>query len=478
MRKSIIFFFMAVFFLALCPTLILSYTCCQVYDSGLCFDDLNGDPGASPAEWCDIAIDVGYTWSYYFGEDSLCNTDDYFTDTNNFCTGGTCDGGACLVIEICDDGVDNDGDGLVDCADLVGCRFSESCIEYYYAKVDTEVVDLTIDGAIENCNQMIIDGDAYLTQDITCELHGFTFSENYIELDCQGHTINGDCDTSEEDCYGIKLEENTGVTVKNCGINNFRYGILLEESSASFLEDNNLDGNVYGLYLDNSDSNYIKGNSVIEVNELINYDYGVFLIGSSSNEIESNAALGLYRNAYVTSWQGVDSENNNFMSNWFCFATETDFGIGNYVGNLGSNNLMDLIISSGDYPDTSDYATCYEVNACTDGLDNDADGLTDCADVEECNYVQYSETQVCVDGNATTIPYNPKAAPDPIMEEFYYVETYNDFLDMLNMGTVITSAGSDCNTECANWGMTCGFAEAGQMTCDQTGTTKCTCYLI
>ena len=121
------------------------------------------------------------------------------------------------------------------------------------------------------------------------------------------------------------------------------------------------------------------------------------------------------------------------------------------------------------------------IELCVDLIDNDCDNLTDCEDINDCNYVQYGEAvnnQICLDGNATTIPYNPAAAPNPIMEAFYYVNTYNDFLTMLNMGTVITSTGNDCNAECASWGMTCGFAEAGQMTCDQNSTTKCTRYLI
>src|SRR5207248_1198608 len=67
------------------------------------------------------SCDAGICHSFTIGDCRPCDTaaqcDDGDSCTTDSCTAGVCVGTSHCTPEVCDDGIDNDGDGLVDCSD-------------------------------------------------------------------------------------------------------------------------------------------------------------------------------------------------------------------------------------------------------------------------------------------------------------------------------------------------------------------------
>ncbi|MFH0864321.1 MAG: NosD domain-containing protein [Candidatus Gottesmanbacteria bacterium] len=128
--------------------------------------------------------------------------------------------------------------------------------------------------------------------------------ENNIILDCNGHKISG---TSTGP--GIILQEQkTGVTIKNCEINNFFIGIDLEESSGNNFLNNKIIDNYYGILSDCSSDNVFSDN-LLQDNHEIGIYFRCFSSGSDN--------LVYHTNFIDNSAQLINHEGDEFFDNGF-----------------------------------------------------------------------------------------------------------------------------------------------------------------
>jgi parallel beta-helix repeat protein len=146
-----------------------------------------------------------------------------------------------------------------------------------------------------------------LTEDIldhagTCI--GLIMGESDADLDCDGHTIDGD-DFAIDPDYGVTMMHGTGNSVRNCVISDFSRGIYLWDATAHVLKGNTLTSNGAGMEMGWSDESYV-------VNNTVNENYNGIVIGNSSN--------------------------NDIRANAVCANTNLDFDVRSSTGNSGTEN--------------------------------------------------------------------------------------------------------------------------------------------
>lgn len=89
-----------------------------------------------------------------------------------------------------------------------------------------------------------IDENFTLTSDINCPNSipvAFNVGANNLTIDCNGYSINGSSDVND---YGISINSKTGITVKNCKINNFSRGISLGNTTSSTFYNNEFNNTI------------------------------------------------------------------------------------------------------------------------------------------------------------------------------------------------------------------------------------------
>ncbi|MBD3310446.1 hypothetical protein GF351_04460, partial [Candidatus Woesearchaeota archaeon] len=143
-------------------------------------------------------------------------------------------------------------------------------------------------------------GDATLAQDLECKGAGLAVGTDDVEIDCDGHTLIGDGSS-----IGISVEGHSGITVKNCGVEDFETGIYIEDSKDNIIQNNDLvfnEGEETGLHLESVNDTTITVNNVsdnvrgiwmrdchgntLQDNEIMNNDdSGIYLDGSTGNII-------------------------------------------------------------------------------------------------------------------------------------------------------------------------------------------------
>lgn len=250
-----------------------------------------------------------------------------------------------LGAEICDDGIDNDADGAIDCADI-DCGGDPVC--------GTEICDDGIDN----------DGDAA----VDC-----------ADLDCIGtpacpSATNDDCVNATPVGEGIFPVDNTISTL-----------------DGPIDADANMGTDVWYLYTASE-----TGNAIIQTCETLGtLDDSVIIVydGASGCPIAGSPFLGSDDDGCV---------NPAFSSivNIPVFAGDTYYvQVGGWNGAVGTSDL-DISIAApeicddgldNDFDGAIDCAdtdcvgfpTC-GAEVCDDGLDNDGDGLIDCLDLTDC----------------------------------------------------------------------------------------------
>lgn len=83
-----------------------------------------------------------------------------------------------------------------------------------------------------------------LTSDINCSNNipiAFNIGANNIIFDCNGFSINGSSDSND---YGIQAISKSGITIKNCKINNFARGISLGNTTSSTFYNNHFNNTI------------------------------------------------------------------------------------------------------------------------------------------------------------------------------------------------------------------------------------------
>jgi len=227
------------------------------------------------------------------------------------------------------------------------------------------------------------------------------FGANNIEFDCQDYMVQGD--EQIDTVYGIRMEDNSGNTIRDCIVTGFQYGIHLSNSSGNSLIKNAAINNTeYGIYLSLSDSNTITNstandNSVDGIhlsgsntNTLSsnrannNAYYGIGLSSSSSNTLWENSLTGNYEgiNLLTSDYNTLDTNTVNSNTYYGLYIDNSDY---NYVyyNTLCSNPSSDIYLSS------SSGNSGYENTCDTTGGWNDSDS--------GCTYACSAET-------TTTLP--------------------------------------------------------------------------
>ncbi len=140
-----------------------------------------------------------------------------------------------------------------------------------------------------------------------------------VTLDCAGHTVSGRSLDPAWD--GILLSQRSGVTIRNCVVDDFSTGVVIENSSHNTIEDNTISNVRQGITLQGSDNNRLLRNSVLGASDW--FAYGLFG-GSDNNEIRHNSASATSGIGFMI--QGAS--NNLFVSN---------VASGNYGNGFGAN---------------------------------------------------------------------------------------------------------------------------------------------
>jgi parallel beta-helix repeat protein len=183
-----------------------------------------------------------------------------------------------------------------------------------------------------------------LNTDVTAET--ITVSSNGITLDCDSHTLTGSGFT-----IGVSVQA-SGVTVKNCNIDDHKSdGILVQNSYHCTIQNNTIDvssGNgLYGIRLISSDINLISGN-VIGANMTPAVAKGIGLLGSNGNTVKDNT---VYSPAGATALQfsafaGSQSDNNLIYNNFINTSTINQFfldGVHTNTWNVASTPGTNII---------------------------------------------------------------------------------------------------------------------------------------
>ena len=156
-----------------------------------------------------------------------------------------------------------------------------------------------------------------------------------VTLDCAGHTVSGR--SLNPAWSGILLSQRSGVTIRNCVVDDFNTGVVIESSSHNTFEDNTISNVRQGFTLHDSDNNRLLRNSVVGASDW--FAYG-FFGGSDNNEVRHNCASATSGIGFMI--QGAN--NNLFVSNIASGNYGNGFGvnspaIGNvYTANTANNN--------------------------------------------------------------------------------------------------------------------------------------------
>ena len=177
-----------------------------------------------------------------------------------------------------------------------------------------------------------------------------------ITLDGSGHTMTGN-GVEDDKIDGIRIIEQSGVTVKNLIINNFKNGIILVSSDNANIENVNSSNNGWGITLESSSNNTLTGNTTNS-----NSRHGIVLNNSSSNNtlsgntVNSNSRNGILldnsSNNTLTgntvnsnSFHGIflrNSSNNNTLLNNTCMNSGYGIRIYSSSGNNLTGNTANL----------------------------------------------------------------------------------------------------------------------------------------
>ena len=223
-----------------------------------------------------LPFDVGYCGDNIAQPGELCDGTDLRSETcanfgyNNgtLACNGACDAfntSGCFHSEICNNGIDDDNDTLIDCYDVADCANDSWC----------QPVNIT------DC-QSLGQGRPYSLQNDTTitEADCFPITANNVMLDCNGHTVDG----ALAEYNGISADTKTGITIQNCTLINWVEGIYFTSTSNSSLINNTANNNTqYGIYLAFSDNNNLTENTA-SYNTIL----GIYLSSSSSNTLTNN----------------------------------------------------------------------------------------------------------------------------------------------------------------------------------------------
>jgi|GEM_PF-1972505 len=392
---------------------------CDAGDGDCC--TANGTPGCvdEPGEDCVCAIDsfcCNNTW------DGLCAA-----AYQNQC------GGSCTGTEVCDNGLDDDGDNLVDCDDIVDCAGDPNCAIPSNELICNDGVDNDQDGAID-CD----DSDCVLNPN--CNVPPVeTSCVNGIDDDQDGDIDCADSDCAsfpgcvnppEANCANGIDDDADGLTDCNDSDCQFDPNCANGEFNCTDNVDNDGDGDI-----DCDDGDCSADIACVPsgpCNPIANLTCGSVTTGSNTMAGSSNTQDEWCGNPLAPGWTGPevtwlftpsadglvditltgltadldiqavvqdgnscdpeDCEANGWnpppqpeQMDWFAFA-----GTPYYIVIDGWNGAQSSFTLS---------VTCTPLTEqdCSDGIDDDQDGQADCDDIDCLGSAACPET-VCTDG--------------------------------------------------------------------------------
>jgi len=175
-------------------------------------------------------------------------------------------------------------------------------------------------------------GDVYtLTDNIISDGDGILIEKSNIEIDGNGHTIQGSYGGS-----GVSLTSVNDVTIRNINVQDFYYGILIVSASQTTISGNNLTANNIGIVLlDSSDYNSMNGNNIN------GNDIGIWVDSSSNNDIYHNNFID--NTLQVSTYDSANIWDNNYPAGgnyWSNYKGADQFRGPNQDG-IGSDGICD-----------------------------------------------------------------------------------------------------------------------------------------
>ncbi len=206
-------------------------------------------------------------------------------------------------------------------------------------------VNLTKRIPIKTCGALNITNGYYVLQNNVNSLYScFLIKANGINLDLQGHTLNG-----SSQGYGVTFTgtgPSTNLVIKNGKIQNFRMGAYFSGTHYSKLINLSImDNTGVAIYLIAGSNNVIR-NNIIARNNMIGYDSSLLLESSSNDYISDNKLAENNGGIYV--WEGSnDTIQNNYInySGERAAITFDETSNSHLINNRLENNLLDFSIS-------------------------------------------------------------------------------------------------------------------------------------
>lgn len=360
--------------------------------------------------------------------------------------------------EVCSDGVDNDCDLLLDCADP-DCASSPSCRDCS-PEICDDGIDNNCDNTIDCADPSCLYDDACLALQEICNNRRDDDRDGMIDCADPDCADNPYCVSQQATCLSPRYIAGSGVytgdTTGNVNLNRGSCGGDAGEAIFYFVLDEPA-----SVHIDSIGSGF---------------DSALYLrMGSCEQGVE----LGCDDDSAGSEWAAALDFSLLFPGTYFLFLdgfttdpqlgpNEGPFQLNIEIRYNPSELCFDGVDNDGDrYSDCADsecvdQGRCYNCNsgnppvaeygvaACTDGIDNDCDGLTDCAD-DDCSANRDYPTECCdgIDQNGNGIPddFNCRCAGDADCMPSYICYTHTTFT---------------CGAPCTNYfGDTCPFIQKG-----------------
>ncbi|MBN2518581.1 MAG: right-handed parallel beta-helix repeat-containing protein [Candidatus Altiarchaeota archaeon] len=214
-------------------------------------------------------------------------------------------------------------EGLSDCtkrqviADDVSGPFEIEAQQSIQPPVTVPIIQPCTCNSCTSCSSMM-EGSCetvYLGEDIRgMSSQCVSFTANDKTFDCEGHKIRGGA-IGQEFYYGIFAKGN-GITIQNCGIEEFEAGIDLHNTQNAKVMNCTITDNYAGLFIADSTGTRLEDN-VIEDNT-----DGIYLANTNNARIEGNRICGnIEADIYTSPWHTAsgstrDDNTCDLIYNW------------------------------------------------------------------------------------------------------------------------------------------------------------------
>ena len=192
------------------------------------------------------------------------------------------------VTEICDNTVDDDGDGLADCDDS-DCLGTAACSPppptpsaLFSSPTNTLF--------LSECGELLQEGTKYiLNNDVAADPNPtaevsecFSIKGSNIILDCQGHSITSSGPELLQRGITFPGDDYNNIQIKNCQVSNFDKGISIYGNLNLVLENNIFQNNGEGITIIGDDTSGPASVNILDTTSCGNSDYDFSCIADSA----------------------------------------------------------------------------------------------------------------------------------------------------------------------------------------------------